>query len=264
MMIRRRIEDFRSFSLFESHFIDPPGPGKNINEQAFNKMRACMFYLSSQYPFFSGLSAKLMIRQNNSLGTMATDGYSIHYNSKFVLQHTDAEVMWVIAHEILHCALSHFARCPKDKVGAKLWNIAADYAINQMLTQIDETASANGKAQPSGNPKNSIGKMPGEALYPGCGYIKGDDKFANMNAEQIIAELKKMGYTPPVDEPRPPKPKPGPPQEPKVGDVIYDTENKNYGVVTKYDSKTGEVDYDPIPKNKVKDYLKDSGSNYVV
>lgn len=256
-MIKRRIADFKSFSLLEAYFPQTPGPGVRMDKDAFDKMRKCIFYLNAQYPFFAGLLSRLIIRENNTRQTMSTDGYSIHYNSEFVLKHTDAEIIWVIAHEVMHNALLHFARCPKDQGGARLWNIAADYALNQMITEVDQDALANGKAQPSKNPKNSVGKMPDEALYPGCGYVKGDDKFVNMTAEQIYAELKKSGFTPPDDlPPPPPPPPPAPPQEPKVGDVIYDTENKNYGIVTKYNSKTGDVEYDPIPKDKVREYLK--------
>ncbi|MFM7981756.1 MAG: hypothetical protein ACKPKO_20800, partial [Candidatus Fonsibacter sp.] len=57
---------------------------------------------------------------------------------------------------------------------------------------------ANGKIQPSKNPKSSVGKMPEGSLYPGCGYLRkygyDDSKFANMSAEQILAELKKIGF----------------------------------------------------------------------
>jgi|LauGreDrversion4_2_1035121.scaffolds.fasta_scaffold01037_23 hypothetical protein len=256
-MMNRRIEDFKNFSLLEAYFPETPSPNSRMNEAAYKKMRACIFYLNAQYPFFAGLLSRLVIRENNTRKTMSTDGYSIHYNSEFVLKHTEPEIIWVVAHEVMHNALLHFSRCPKDNAGAKLWNIAADYALNQMITEVDQDALANGKVQPSKNPKNSVGKMPEEALYPGCKYIKGDDKFVNMTAEQIYAELKKIGFTPPDDTtPPPPPPPPAPPQEPKVGDVIYDTENQNYGIITKYDPNTGDVEYDPIPKDKVREYLK--------
>ena len=259
-MIKRRIEDFKSFSLLEAYFPEPPAPGNVVNEPAYKKIRACIFYLNAQYPFFAGLLSRLVIRENNFLRfkTMATDGYSIHYDAGFVLEKSESEIIWVIAHEVMHNALVHFARCPKDQQGSLLWNIAADYALNQMITEVDQNELANGRVKPSTNPKLSIGKMPEGSLYPGCGHVKGDERFLGLSAEQIMSDLLKTGFKP--DEPNPvtppPPPPPAPDEEPEVGSVIYDKENDNYGIVTKYDPTTGEIDYDPIPKDKVNEYLK--------
>jgi hypothetical protein len=262
-MFEKRILSFKDFSLLEANYIDPPGPGSSTDKEAFQKMRAAIFFLNAKYPFFAGPLSKLNIKENRKLRfrTMATDGYSIHYDPGYVLSHSQEEIMWVIAHEIMHNVLLHFSRCPKDKKGSLIWNVATDYAINQMLTELDENALANGRAIPSSDPKKSLGKMPGGSLYPGCGYVPGDDKFANMSSEQIIAELNRMGWTPPEpeegQEPPPPQP-PAPPEVPKVGEVIYDVNKQRYGVVTKVDESTGDLEYDPIPKEKVGEYIKGS------
>lgn len=263
-MNRKRILDFKSFSLLEAYFAEPPSPGNTVNEAAFKKIRACIFYLNAQYPFFAGLLSRLIIKENRGLRfrTMATDGYSIHYDPGYVLEKSQEEIMWVIAHEVMHNALLHFDRCPKDDIGSLTWNVAADYALNQMITELDQDALANGKVQPSSKKNHSVGKMPEGSLYPGCGYLRkygyDDSKFANMTAEQILAELKKIGFQPekPDDNKKPPPPPPEPPMDPEVGDVIYDKENDNYGVVTKFDPNTGDLEYDPIPKDKIREYMK--------
>jgi len=84
-----------------------------------------------------------------------------------------------------------------------------------------------------------------------------------MGAEQIYEILKSEGYVPNVpeeDTPPPPPPPPAPPIDPKVGDVIYDEVNKTYGVVTSFDSQTGDVEYDPIPLEKVREFAKKSSA----
>jgi len=257
-MLERKIYDFKTFSLLEDVAM-PSNSGSKISEEAAKKIRAAKFFLSAKYPFFAEDIAKLTIKENRNLRyrTMATDGYSIHYDPGYVLAHTQDELIWVLVHEILHCVLKHFARCPRDLQGSALWNIAADYAINQMITPLDQNALSSGRVKPSSEPKESVGKMPQGALYPGCGHVPNDDKFANMTTEQILAEIIKSGWKPEEDpRPTPPPPPPVPPEIPNVGDVIYDPTKQRYGVVTKVDEASGDLEYDPIPKEKVKEYAK--------
>ena len=69
----------------------------------------------------------------------------------------------------------------------------------------------------------------------------------------------KNGFKPDPDDdntPKPPPPPPAPPEIPKVGDIIFDPSSGNYGVVNSVDEDNDEVDYDPIPKDKVPEYLR--------
>lgn len=251
-----RLLKFKDFSLLESIYLDRE-EGKNISDDAFKKMRASIFWLNGKYPFFSSLISRLMIRENRNLRfrTMATDGLSIHYDPGFVLGKTEEEIIWTIAHEVMHNALCHFARAPKDQDKSALWNVAADYAINQMLTPID---NSGGSIKPSTSKKDCVGQMPSGSLYPGCGYVKGDEQFINMSAEDIYKYLIKIGFNPDDLPKREDKPKPplGPPEVPKVGDIIFDPATGNYGVVNSVDESNDEIDYDPIPKDKVSEYLR--------
>ena len=229
----KRILGWNDFKLFEQVYLDKDEPkGNNISEEAFKKMRLCCFDIMGKYPFFRKLLSDLVIRENRNLKykTMATDGVSIHYDPGFVLAKTEGEIIFVICHEIMHNVLFHFARKMPDP---DLWNVAADYALNQLL--------------------EGVGTMPKEALYPGCGYHPDDKKFVNLSSEQIYEWLVKSGSTPP---PPPSKQSTSPDAEIVIGDVIRDTKTNTYGVVRSIDSSTGEIDFDPISKSDVNKYLK--------
>jgi len=262
--MRRRILSFKDFAIFEAVFFDETKK-MEINKKALVKMKACIFYLNGKYPFFASLLASLVIRENRHLRstTMATDGFSIHYDPDFVLALPENEVQWVIAHEVMHNVLKHFLRCPKNETMSGTWNVACDYALNQIISPPISIRAGETKIVP--DDKLSVGKMPEGSLYPGCGHHKNDERFLNMTAEQIYNILIKEGYVPdvpPKDEttPPPPPPPPKPPIDPKVGDVIYDSANSTYGVVTSYDKTSGEVQYDPIPQEKVKEFARKSSS----
>ena len=267
----KRILSFSDFAIFEYNgfgysannlneavYLDERNKTPH-NKDALKKMRACVFLLNASYPFFASMLSRLLIRENRNLRfkTMATDGVSIHYDPDFVLDHTDEEIIWVIAHEVLHNTLVHFLRCPKDKTKAGVWNVAADYALNQLLTPIDPSTAGTTKPTPAG--KGGIGKMVEGSLYPGCGHVPYDYEFVNRTAEWIYNKLLENGYVPePGDDttPKPPPPPPPPPKDPVVGDIIYDPGSKSYGIVKSIDENSGDLEYDPIPKEKVKEYLK--------
>jgi hypothetical protein len=260
----KRILSFSDFAIFEYKSF---GYSDNINEaiyldernktrhnpDALKKMKSCVFLLNASYPFFASMLSRLIIRENRNLPykTMATDGVSIHYDPDFVLRHTDPEIIWVIAHEVLHNTLVHFLRCPKDRAMAGVWNVAADYALNQILTPIDPATINTDKPKPAA--KGGIGKIVEGSLYPGCGHVPYDHEFVNKNAEWIYKKLLENGYTSDVPPTPPPPP---PPREVTVGDIIYDPDTKSYGIVKSIDEASDSLEFDPIPKEKVKEYIK--------
>lgn len=63
--------------------------------------------------------------------TAGTDGTSIYYNPEFLKSLDDDELLFLVAHEIMHIGLMHMIRCGKRD--QKLYNMAADYAINLLL-----------------------------------------------------------------------------------------------------------------------------------
>lgn len=115
-------------------------------------------------PFYGSLICNLaLVEDNDMVPTMGTDGVTIFWNRNFVNECTDANLVFVLAHEVSHCAhLHHVRRNGRDPQG---WNIAADYAINLDLT--------DGK----------IGVPPKEALI--------NTAYRNWSAERIFAALPK-------------------------------------------------------------------------
>jgi predicted metal-dependent peptidase len=131
-------------------------------------------------PFFGTLCLRLKL-MTGAVPTMATDGRRILYDPAFVDSLTPAELEGVLAHEVLHCALGH--HCRRGQRDPRLWNKAADLAINPMLV-------ANGFTLPIG------------ALA--------DPAYANLSAEEIYALLlQKTGTgvnSTPAQSPQPPSP----------------------------------------------------------
>jgi predicted metal-dependent peptidase len=74
---------------------------------------------------------------------------------------TAEEYRFVLAHEFLHAALRHDARC--DYRDAYLWNVACDYVINHWLTEMN------------------VGERP-----PGCLY---DEQFKGLSAEAVYDRI---------------------------------------------------------------------------
>lgn len=86
------------------------------------------------YPFFATLALRLVMVEDASKGdTMCTDGKHIFYNPAFVESISDDELVGVIAHEALHPGFLHHTRmAARDH---EKWNMAADYAINPIITE---------------------------------------------------------------------------------------------------------------------------------
>ena len=82
--------------------------------------------------FFGRLALYLKMVEDTTIPTMAVDGKHIFYNPDFVLDELTPDTRkTVLAHEIMHCVLDHInRRGSRDPRG---WNIAGDYAINQIL-----------------------------------------------------------------------------------------------------------------------------------
>lgn len=100
------------------------------------------------YPFFAALLLPMSIYPNESVESMETDGDSIAYNPQWTESLGLDGVIFVLAHEALHCVFDHMGR--REGRDAEKWNIAADYIINGLLVS------------------DGIGKM------PDCGLLDAD------------------------------------------------------------------------------------------
>jgi predicted metal-dependent peptidase len=64
--------------------------------------------------------------------TACTDGKVAYFSLQFMQTLTLDELVFVLAHELLHCLLDHLARKGVSR-RKSVWNYACDYAINAML-----------------------------------------------------------------------------------------------------------------------------------
>lgn len=92
--------------------------------------------------FFATLAMRLRYSPCWDIGTAATDGKRLLYNPDFVNELKTAELVGVLAHEVLHCTNSHMTR--RGDREPRLWNVAADLAINSILKDAGYALPANG------------------------------------------------------------------------------------------------------------------------
>lgn len=129
-------------------------------------------------PFFGNLAARLILVDASSwCKTAATDGRHLYYNREFIksLDIKKGELLFLVAHEVLHCVYDHFGR--RGGRDPKLWNMANDYIINWTLIE------------------EKCGGMPPQGLY--------DKRFTDaLSSEEVYDLLKKDSVTikMPLDE----------------------------------------------------------------
>jgi len=117
-----------------------------------------------RHPFFGNMATRMqLIDASDWCSTLATDGRNFYYNNDFVSKLKPKEAEFGFAHEVLHNVFDHMGR--KGDRDHQLSNIAADYAVNQILK--DER----------------IGEVPN--------WIKifQDNKYRGMSYEQIYDDL---------------------------------------------------------------------------
>jgi predicted metal-dependent peptidase len=95
------------------------------------KIQQARANLILEHPFFGSLALRLPVIENRSIKTFRTNGKQIEYNPKYAASLSVAEVQGVLCHEVLHVTNGHCWR--RDNRDRKIWNVAADYAINPII-----------------------------------------------------------------------------------------------------------------------------------
>jgi len=113
------------------------------------------------YPYFGTIASKLELVQNDDIQASKSDGIKLEFNSDFFNELTLSEMEFVFANGAMHASLAHDSR--KSNRSGWLWQLATDYAINDMLVE-------NGMDRPW------------QAHY--------SERFSGLYAEEIYAELK--------------------------------------------------------------------------
>jgi len=99
------------------------------------KLSAARTRLILDKPFLGALVLRLPLKQGNAswCKSTATDAKTFYYNADYIRELSLEETQFVLAHEALHCALSHFAR-RQHRVKHR-WDLACDLAVNPMLIE---------------------------------------------------------------------------------------------------------------------------------
>ena len=90
--------------------------------------------------------------------TTATDARALYYNPEYIATLTPAETRFVLAHEALHCGLSHFAR--RQHRIKRRWDLACDHAVNPLLIEDGLTPPPNALFLPR------FAGLTAEEIYP--------------------------------------------------------------------------------------------------
>ncbi len=103
------------------------------------RLKRALGVLLTRLPFYGALALRLEHRvltasesQRLRLSSAATDGKRVFYRAQFLQRLSEGDLVFLIAHETLHAALSHPLR-GADKEDATAWNIAADDTVNRLL-----------------------------------------------------------------------------------------------------------------------------------
>ncbi len=138
------------------------------------KLAAARARLILDKPFLGALVLRLPLqRAGNWCKTTATDARGFYYNAEYIQALSLPETQFVLAHEALHCALSHFAR--RNHRDKRRWDLACDFAINPLL--IEEGL----KPPPNAVAIASYLGMTAEEIYP---LIEEDDQRETMDQHE--------------------------------------------------------------------------------
>ena len=141
------------------------------DQQIIDKLVTARIALLLKHPFFGNLATRLkLVNADSWIPTAGTDGRHFFYNTKFIDSLTPREAEFLFGHEVLHNVFEHMLVRIGDR-NPMLWNIAADYAVNQILVE------------------QKIGDMPQGKKGENKGFQ--DDKYKDWNAERIYDDLYK-------------------------------------------------------------------------
>ncbi len=115
-------------------------------------------------PFFGNMATRLKLIEKPEIGTAATDGRHLWYAPEFIERLNPKQTEFLLAHEVLHVAFEHMLR--RGDRDPQAWNVACDYAINQIL--VDEGIGET----PTGNDAPLL-----------------DDQYRGLSSEQIFDKL---------------------------------------------------------------------------
>lgn len=113
-----------------------PAPHSPLSTESIEtKLAAARTRLILDQPFLGALVMHLPLTAADKgwCETTATDARNFYYNADYIAGLTLEQTQFVLAHEAMHCALSHFAR--RNHREKHRWDVACDYAVNMILDE---------------------------------------------------------------------------------------------------------------------------------
>jgi len=99
------------------------------------KLAAARTRLILEKPFLGALVMHLPLKAADPkwCKTTATDARNFYFNPEYIARLNLDQTQFVLAHEAMHCALSHFNR--RNHRQKHRWDVACDYAVNMILDE---------------------------------------------------------------------------------------------------------------------------------
>lgn len=151
----------------------------SINQITFandpaTKLAAARTRLILDKPFLGALVLRLpMIEAGPWCKTTATDMKNFYYNPAYIDKLSLSQTEFILAHEALHCALTHFIR--RGHRIQRKWDLACDFAINPILM------NDGLQPPPEAVVLNQFENMSAEEIYPCL-----DDSLDNETLDQHL------------------------------------------------------------------------------
>ena len=148
-----------------------------------NEISLLNLKLLKRAPFLAtiALHAEVLVREQPGVETAATDGQRIYLSPSGFLPRPVQDKLFIYAHEVLHCALSHVSR--RGSRDPRLWNIAADIVVNGLLIE------SGFDMLPDGVRDDNLAHLSTEAVYEqllakqSLNYSSGGDLLEGKNKE---------------------------------------------------------------------------------
>lgn len=144
---------------------------------AKQKMTSARTALVLYQPFFGALALRLALQPDPGCGSAWVDGRTLGYDPAFVDKLSHDQLVGLIAHEVMHCALGHpWRRGARDHED---WNVAADFAINSGLIRTGFKLPPGGCIDPAFDGKSAewiYSRLPEKKKDPNQGSGKPDGK----------------------------------------------------------------------------------------
>ena len=168
-----------------------PSPSAFVNDPAA-KLAAARARLVLDRPFLGALVLRLpVVEAGPWCRTSATDMKSLYYSRAYIESLSVSQVEFLLAHEALHCALTHFSR--RGHRVQRKWDLACDFAINPILV------TDGLRPPPQAIVLDHFANMTAEEIYPCL-----DDNLEGETLDQHLYDNPAEGAQPgPSREPRP-------------------------------------------------------------